>query len=118
MSSANGEGALAGHLVSLTERLTLLPELSATTFIPWRDVVSRVDLQRLISYIFFTEALNERQGRGSNIFFSHEGSLRGHGDFGSSPKNPWPPALFDILGRSVVPSFLVILGKVVFPGET
>jgi hypothetical protein len=48
MSSANGEGALAGHLVNLTERLTLLSGLSSMTFIPWRDVVSRVDLQRRI----------------------------------------------------------------------
>jgi hypothetical protein len=48
MSSANGEGVLAGHLVSLTERLTLLTGLSSTTFIPWRDVVSRVELQRRI----------------------------------------------------------------------
>jgi AraC-like DNA-binding protein len=48
MSSANGEGTLAGHLVSLTERLTLLTGLSSTTFIPWRDVVSRVGLQRRI----------------------------------------------------------------------
>src|SRR5262245_49056928 len=33
MSSANGASALAGHLVGLTERLTLLTELLSTTFI-------------------------------------------------------------------------------------
>jgi hypothetical protein len=48
MSSANGESALASHLVSLTERLTLLTGLLSTTFVPWHDVVSRVDLQRRI----------------------------------------------------------------------
>jgi hypothetical protein len=48
MCSANGESALASHLVSLTERFTLLTGLLSTTFVPWRDVVSRVDLQRRI----------------------------------------------------------------------
>jgi TniQ len=48
MSSANGASALASHLVGLTERLTLLTGLLLTTFIPWRDVVSRVELQRRI----------------------------------------------------------------------
>jgi TniQ len=48
MSSANGASALASHLVGLTERLTLSSGLLSTTFIPWRDVVSRVELQRRI----------------------------------------------------------------------
>jgi hypothetical protein len=48
MCSANGESALASHLVGLTERFTLLTGLLSTTFVPWRDVVSRVDLQRRI----------------------------------------------------------------------
>jgi hypothetical protein len=49
---------------------------------------------------------------------AHEGSLQGHGDLGSPPKNLLLRAPFDILGRSVVLSFLVILGKMAFPGET
>jgi len=61
---------------------------------------------------------NERQGRNANIFFIHEGSLQGHGDLGSPPKNFLFRAPFDILGRSVVLSFLVILGKMAFQGET
>jgi AraC-like DNA-binding protein len=65
MCSANGESALASHLVSLTERLTVSTGLLSTTFIPWRNVVSRVDLQRRIRA--WCSVCYADQAAGSNI---------------------------------------------------
>lgn len=67
MSYVNSAGALAAEIVSLSERLTFLPEIASTSLVRWKEFVSRHELLRHYR-AWCADCYNEQVAMGGAVY--------------------------------------------------